>query len=103
MNCRKLIADDVCFTNWVVVPLGDAPRRNIILMEMDEILGLGAGTIRGSEKLDELENWDSTALISFLAMAEANSGVSVSSLHDVVNCSTVADLLRLAQVENGTS
>jgi acyl carrier protein len=71
---------------------------NEFLLEMDEILGLRAGTIRGSEKLDELENWDSTALISFIAMASANSGVSISP-QQMVNCSTVADLLRLAQVD----
>jgi acyl carrier protein len=72
------------------------------LLELDEILGLRAGTIRGSEKLDDLENWDSAALIGFVAMAEANSGVSISP-HQIVNCSTVTDLLRLAQVEGSSS
>jgi acyl carrier protein len=66
--------------------------------EMDEILGLPAGTVRGDEKLEELENWDSTALVSFLVLAESNSNASVS-LGDVANCSTVGDLLRLGQVE----
>jgi acyl carrier protein len=68
------------------------------LMQMDEILGLPAGTIRGDEKLDELDNWDSTALISFVVLAEMNSGVNVSP-DQIVTCSTVADLLRLAQVD----
>lgn len=72
------------------------------LLELDEILGLRAGTIRGSEKLDDLENWDSAALIGFVAMAEANSGVSISP-YQIVNCSTVADLLTLAQVEGHPS
>lgn len=72
--------------------------NNEFLLEMDEILGLRAGTIRGSEKLDELENWDSTALISFVSMAETNSGVHLSP-HQIVNCCTVADLLRLANVD----
>jgi hypothetical protein len=72
--------------------------RNEFLLEMDAILGLRAGTIRGPEKLDELENWDSTALIGFIAIAEANSRLSISP-HQIVNCSTVADLLRLAQVK----
>jgi acyl carrier protein len=72
------------------------------LLEMDEILGLRAGTIRGPEKLDELENWDSTALIGFVAIAEANSGMSISP-HQIVNCSTVADLLQLARVEGSSS
>ena len=67
------------------------------LMQLDEILGLPAGTIRGDEKLDQLDNWDSTALISFVVLAETNSGVSISP-EQIVTCSTVADLLRLAQV-----
>jgi acyl carrier protein len=76
--------------------------RAEFLLEMDEILGLRAGTIRGSERLDDLENWDSTALISFVAMAEASSGVSISP-HQIVRCSTVADLVQLAGVEGGFS
>jgi acyl carrier protein len=69
---------------------------NELLQEMDEILGVRAGTIRGTERLEDLENWDSTALISFIALAEMNSGASVS-LNQVVGCSTVADLLRIAE------
>lgn len=68
------------------------------LLQMDEILGLRAGTIQGFEKLDELENWDSLALISFVAMAQSHSGVSISP-HQILNCSTVADLLRIAQMD----
>jgi hypothetical protein len=71
------------------------------LLQMDDILGLGAGTIRGSEKLDELTNWDSTALISFIVMAEDNSGGSIA-LNQVVTCTTVADLLQLAHVDGET-
>jgi len=69
------------------------------LLEMDDILGLRAGTIRGSETLDELENWDSTALIGFIVMAEGHSGDQIP-LQRVVTCSTVADLLRLAKVDD---
>ena len=75
--------------------------KQSFLLEMDEILGLRAGTIRGDERLEELENWDSTALVSFIAMAQENSGAAIS-LQQVVTCSTVADLLRLAQVDGST-
>jgi acyl carrier protein len=68
------------------------------LMQMDEILGLPPGTIRGDEKLEELENWDSTALISFVVLAEMQSGVNVTP-DQIVTCSTVADLLHLAGVD----
>lgn len=64
---------------------------------MDELLGLPAGTVRADQKLDELENWDSTALIGFMVLAEANTNASISP-DQIVTCSTVADLLRLARV-----
>ena len=73
-------------------------NRNEFLLQMDEILDLPAGTLRGDEKLEELTNWDSTSLITFIAMAETNNGVSISP-GQIVTCTTVADLLQLAQVE----
>ena len=76
--------------------------RTEFLLEMDEILDLPAGTLRGHEKLEELQNWDSTSLITFIALAETNNGVSVSP-GQIVTCSTVADLLRLAQAESISS
>ena len=76
--------------------------RDEFLLEMDEILGLPSGTLRGHEKLEELENWDSTSLITFIALADANSGVSVSPAQ-IVNCSTVTDLLKLARAEGSPS
>jgi len=67
------------------------------LMQMDDILGLPSGTIKGHEKLEDLENWDSTALVSFIALADTARGVDIP-LEQIVNCSTVADLVRLAEV-----
>lgn len=73
--------------------------RNEFLLQMDEILGQPAGTLRGEEKLEELENWDSTSLITLIALADTNNGVRISP-SQIVNCSTVADLLRLAGADN---
>jgi acyl carrier protein len=72
--------------------------RNEFLLEVDDILGLPAGTLRGDEKLEELQNWDSTALITLISLADANSGVRISP-SQIVNCSTVGELLRLAGAE----
>jgi hypothetical protein len=77
-------------------------NRDEFLLEMDEILDLPAGTLRGHERLEELPNWDSTSLITFIALAETNNGVSISP-GQIVTCSTVADLLRLAQAESTSS
>jgi acyl carrier protein len=76
--------------------------REEFLLEMDEILGLRAGTLRGNEKLEELERWDSTALISLIVLAETNNSAQISP-EQVVGCSTVADLLRMAQVDGSSS
>jgi acyl carrier protein len=76
--------------------------REAFLMEMDEILGLRAGTLRGDEKLEELENWDSTALISLIVLAETSNDIQITP-DQVVGCSTVADLLRLAQVDGASA
>jgi acyl carrier protein len=77
-------------------------NRDQFLLEMDEILDLPSGTLRGHEKLEELQNWDSISLITFIAMAENNNGVSISP-GQIVTCSTVADLLRLARAESSSS
>jgi acyl carrier protein len=74
-------------------------KRDEFLLEMDEILDLPAGTLRGHERLEELQNWDSTSLITFIALVESHNGVSVSP-GQIVTCATVADLLRLAQAES---
>jgi hypothetical protein len=76
--------------------------RNEFLLEMDEILGLPAGALRGHEKLEELENWDSMSLVTLISLAETNNGVNMS-LQQIVGCSTVADLMRLAQVETSSN
>ncbi len=76
--------------------------RNEFLLQMDEILDLPAGTLRGDEKLEELPNWDSTSLITFIALAETNNGVRITP-GQIVTCTTVADLLRLARAESISS
>ena len=72
--------------------------REEFLLEMDELLGLRPGALRGDEKLEELENWDSTALIGLIALADSANNTEITP-DQVVGCSTVADLLRLAKVD----
>jgi acyl carrier protein len=73
--------------------------REEFLLQIDEILDLSPGTLKGHEKLEDLKNWDSTALISLIALADVNNGVPIAP-DQVVACTTVADLLRLAHVGN---
>jgi len=76
--------------------------RDAFLSEIDEILGLRPGTLKGDEKLEDLHNWDSTALIGVVVLAESASERHISP-DQIVNCSTVADLLRLAGVDGRPS
>jgi hypothetical protein len=71
--------------------------RSDFLREMDEMLDLPAGTLQGNEKMEDLQNWDSTSLIMFITLAESN-GTNVTP-GQIVTCSTVADLLRLAKAD----
>ena len=75
-------------------------NREEFLLQMDEILGLRAGTLRGDERLEDLKNWDSTALIGMVVLAEAANSAEITP-DQVIGCATVADILRLAGVEEG--
>lgn len=66
------------------------------LTAMDEHLELPPGTLNGSERLEDLEMWDSVSMMSYIAMADTN-GVKLSP-RQIVNCSTVNDLAKLAEV-----
>jgi len=55
-------------------------------------------TLKGQEKLEELENWDSTALATLIAVAESCSNTEIT-LDQEVSCTTVAGLLRLVPLD----
>ena len=71
--------------------------REEFLLELDSVFELSAGTLKGQEKLEELEQWDSTAMMGFIALADTNNGARVSP-RQIVNCSKIADLLSIAGV-----
>jgi hypothetical protein len=71
--------------------------RKEFLLGLDEVLELPAGTLRGPEMLAELERWDSSATIGFIALADDHNGMRLSP-RQIVDCVTVDDLLQLAQV-----
>jgi len=72
--------------------------KSEFLLEMDNVLDLPSGTLRGHEKLEDLKNWDSTALITLIVLAESNNNVQISPA-EIVSCSTVGDILQIAQVD----
>lgn len=72
--------------------------REEFLKSVDEILELSPGTLRGPEKLDDFPLWDSTAIVSFMALADSNNKTKLVP-RALGNCETIDDLLRLAKVE----
>lgn len=65
-----------------------------LLCEIDKMLELPSGTLQGPEVLAELENWDSMAVVTFIALADSAGGVTLSA-KQIGNCETVNDLITL--------
>jgi acyl carrier protein len=69
--------------------------RDSFLVQLDEILDQPHGTLTGPERLNEIDRWDSVAMITFLGMVDEYFGQSLRP-SAVSNCETVEDLYRLA-------
>jgi len=67
------------------------------LLALDEMLELDPGTLTGAEALEDLETWDSLAVISFIALVDEKLGLVVEG-EKLVKAKTVADLLTVAGV-----
>jgi acyl carrier protein len=72
--------------------------REEFLNSMDELVELPRGTLKGPESLNEIEQWNSLAMISFVALADSNNRVSLSP-RQILRCTTVSDLLGLAKID----
>lgn len=62
--------------------------------KMDEALDVPPGTVRPDQALDQLEGWDSVAVLAFIAMADTEYGITVPA-KDIPECRTVDDLANL--------
>ena len=68
--------------------------RSQFLILMDELLELEPGTLKGEELLEDLEEWNSLAIVGYMAMVNEHYGRILSSKH-FAGCKTVNDLLAL--------
>lgn len=71
--------------------------RKDFLLALDEMLEFDPGTLTGDEVLETLENWDSLAVISFIALVDEKLGVVLEG-EKLAKAKTVSDLLALAGV-----
>ena len=72
--------------------------REEFLAELDELVELPPGTLKGPEKLEELDQWTSMAMVGFIALADTHSSTKVGP-KEIAKCLTVDDLLNLAKVD----
>ncbi len=47
--------------------------RKQFLQSMDKLIELPRGTLNGTERLNELEQWNSMAVIGFIALVDSNN------------------------------
>ena len=73
-------------------------QKKDFLLALDNLMELPAGTLQGPESLDDLENWNSLAMVEYIALVDSNSGAKVSP-RQIRDCETVDDLAKLAKVE----
>ncbi len=71
-------------------------NRTAFLEKVDELLELPAGTLKGPEKLEDLENWNSMAIVGFVALVDETFNYTVSP-RQFGNCETINDVLALVK------
>jgi acyl carrier protein len=69
-------------------------EKHEFLLSLDELLELEPGTLKGPEALDNVEGWNSLAVISFMALVDEHFGISLQP-QPIAACSTIADLVGL--------
>lgn len=69
------------------------------LVELEEMLELDSGTLKGDELLSELDGWDSMAAIGFIALVDTVSGIAVAPI-ELANSKSISDLAALAKVQD---
>jgi acyl carrier protein len=72
-------------------------KKESFYRELEIIVGMTVYSISGGERLEEIEGWDSMAVISFIAFADAKLGVNVTA-DNLIRCETVSDLEALFAV-----
>jgi len=68
--------------------------RQEVLYDLDKVLEKPEGTLTGSERLDDLPEWDSLAILAYIALVEKKTSVVLDSLL-LARARTVNDLVLL--------
>ena len=71
-------------------------NKKEFLNNLEEILELDANTLSGDEVLMDLEQWDSLAFLSVIAMADENFNIIIQG-DKLEKIKTIADLIALVE------
>ncbi len=70
-------------------------QRNEFYLLLDDLLGFDPGTLTGKEVLSDLEEWDSLAIVGFIALVDEEFSIAVPPTR-LRECQMVSDLGDLA-------
>jgi acyl carrier protein len=65
-----------------------------LLQMLEEIVEADPDTLTGEELIEDLENWDSLAIVNFIALVDENFGITLSP-GKIMNSKTVDQLISL--------
>lgn len=69
-------------------------NKQEFIAQIEEIIEVEPGELTGTEKLADLEDWDSLAVMGFIAMVDTNMDVTLEA-EKINACVTVNDLVVL--------
>jgi acyl carrier protein len=69
---------------------------------MDELLELDVGSVKRDVLLSDLPEWDSMAVVGFIAMVDEKFGI-VLSANRLRECKTTTDLAQLVEDSNSST
>lgn len=68
--------------------------KNEFLLMLDDIVEAEPGTIKDSDELEDVEGWDSMAMLGFIAMLDEKFGLIVPP-EKIADAIVVSDLMAL--------
>lgn len=70
--------------------------KSAFYQKIDDLLELPSGSVKGSTALADTEEWDSLAVITFIAMVDGEYSISLPA-NEIANCGTIDDLAALVE------
>jgi acyl carrier protein len=68
--------------------------KSEFLLLLDNVIEAQPGTLTGTELLQDVEGWDSLAVLGFIALVDEHFGMPLSA-ESIISCKAVNDLLSL--------